>query len=132
MNNLRQCLFVIFIMAEFVHGQDGATLFKTYCALCHEGTQADAQAPGREVLKRMSAEQVLQSLERGSMRLRAAERSRAQRRIHEQLRSRNRGRHAVCQFRLLAPSRNSAGQCHACVFSGVNRRGWNREWSLIA
>ncbi|MGH9253991.1 MAG: hypothetical protein ACRD3C_05425 [Vicinamibacterales bacterium] len=57
----------------------GATLFKTYCAICPEGPGANPQAPSREVMGRMSAEQVLDALERGSMRARAAERSRAQR-----------------------------------------------------
>src|SRR5207244_6500034 len=46
----------------------------------HEGPTADAQAPSREAMKRMSAEQLLESLEKGSMRARVAERSRAQRR----------------------------------------------------
>jgi polyvinyl alcohol dehydrogenase (cytochrome) len=57
-----------------------AALYKTYCAQCHEGPRADAQAPSLEAMKRLTAEQVLESLERGSMRARAAERSRAQRR----------------------------------------------------
>jgi polyvinyl alcohol dehydrogenase (cytochrome) len=59
---------------------DGAALFKTYCAMCHDGPAADAQAPHLDTLRRLSAEQVLAALERGSMRARAAERSRAQRR----------------------------------------------------
>src|ERR1041384_4012646 len=59
---------------------DGAGLFKTYCAMCHEGQAADAQAPRLDTLRRLTAEQVLAALERGSMRTRAAERSRAQRR----------------------------------------------------
>jgi polyvinyl alcohol dehydrogenase (cytochrome) len=58
----------------------GGALYTTYCALCHDGPRADAQAPSLEVMKRLSAEQVLASLERGSMRVRATERSRAQRR----------------------------------------------------
>ena len=57
-----------------------AALFRTYCATCHEGPGANPQAPGLEVMRRMTAEQVLESLERGAMRARAAERSRAQRR----------------------------------------------------
>jgi len=59
---------------------DGAALFGTYCAMCHDGPAADAQAPRLDTLRRLSAEQVLAALERGSMRGRAAERSRAQRR----------------------------------------------------
>ncbi len=58
----------------------GEALFGTYCATCHEGPGANPQAPGRDVMRRMSAEQILESLERGAMRTRAAERSRAQRR----------------------------------------------------
>jgi polyvinyl alcohol dehydrogenase (cytochrome) len=57
-----------------------AALFRTYCATCHEGPEANPQAPGLDVMRRMTAEQVLESLERGAMRTRAAERSRAQRR----------------------------------------------------
>ncbi len=59
---------------------DGAALFRTYCAMCHDGPAADAQAPRLDTLRRLSAEQVLAALERGSMRGRTAERSRAQRR----------------------------------------------------
>jgi polyvinyl alcohol dehydrogenase (cytochrome) len=73
-------LLCILVLACTAHAQDGAALYKTYCAICHEGPAADAQAPNREAMKKMSAEQVLESLEKGSMRARAAERSRAQRR----------------------------------------------------
>src|SRR5712691_13062678 len=73
-------LLSIVVIAGTAHAQDGAALYRTYCAICHEGPTADAQAPNREAMKRMSAEQILESLEKGSMRARAAERSRAQRR----------------------------------------------------
>src|SRR5262249_38903695 len=73
-------LLSMLIVARTSQAQDGAALYKTYCAICHEGPGADAQAPNREAMKRMSAEQVLESLEKGSMRTRAAARSRAQRR----------------------------------------------------
>src|SRR5262245_53377507 len=73
-------LLSILVMAGTAHAQDGAALYTTYCAICHEGPAADAQAPGREAMKRMTGEQVLESLERGSMRARVTERSRAQRR----------------------------------------------------
>jgi len=73
-------LLSILVISGAANAQDGAVLYRTYCAICHEGPTADAQAPNRETMKRMSAEQVLDSLERGSMRARAAERSRAQRR----------------------------------------------------
>src|SRR6266550_3645330 len=76
----------LLLLAAPVAGQDaapqadGAALLKTYCAMCHDGPAADAQAPRLDTLRRLSAEQVLATLERGSMRARAAERSRAQRR----------------------------------------------------
>ena len=59
---------------------ESAGLFTTYCATCHAGPGANPQAPGLDVMKRMTAEQVLNALEKGAMRARAAERSRAQRR----------------------------------------------------
>src|SRR5262245_9242413 len=73
-------LLSILVMSGTAHAQDGNALYRTYCAICHEGPNADAQAPNREAMKRMSAEQVLESLEKGSMRARASERSRSQRR----------------------------------------------------
>src|SRR5262249_52953093 len=73
-------LLSILVMKGTAHSQDGAALYRTYCAICHEGPTKDAQAPSREAMKRLSAEKVLESLEKGSMRARAAERSRAQRR----------------------------------------------------
>ena len=73
-------LLGILVIAGAAHAQDGAALYRTYCAICHEGPTADAQAPSREAMKRMTAERVLESLEKGSMRARVAERSRAQRR----------------------------------------------------
>ena len=60
--------------------QEGPTLFKTYCAFCHE-EGGDDRAPRRDVLAQMSPEQILRALEKGSMKINAAERSRAQRRI---------------------------------------------------
>src|SRR5215467_14860090 len=73
-------LLSILAFARTAVAQDGAVLYRTYCAICHEGPTKDTQAPSREVMKRLSAEQVLESLEKGSTRARAAERSRAQRR----------------------------------------------------
>src|SRR5688572_13672708 len=57
----------------------GEALFKTYCAHCHEGPSADAQAPGLGARRRLSAQQVPGAMERGTTRARAAGRSRAQR-----------------------------------------------------
>src|SRR6058998_3270059 len=83
MTNLRNCLLAsltILIAVRLANAQDGAALYKTYCAICHEGPGADAKAPALEAMRRMSAGQVLESLEKGSMRPRVTERSRAQRR----------------------------------------------------
>jgi polyvinyl alcohol dehydrogenase (cytochrome) len=61
--------------------EDGEYLFKTYCAICHETSGSDeVRAPGRDVLKQMTPEHILQVLETGAMKTQAAERSRAQRR----------------------------------------------------
>jgi len=61
--------------------QDGAALFNSYCATCHEAaSNGDSRAPGRDVLAQLTAEQILQALEKGAMKAQAAERSRAQRR----------------------------------------------------
>ena len=64
--------------AAGANAQDGGALFKTYCAICHEAP--GSQAPARDVLARMTPEQILQALEKGAMKAQAAERSRAQRR----------------------------------------------------
>jgi len=67
------------LLSTPVYAQDGAAVFKTYCASCHEA-EGDSRAPGRDVLSQMSPEQILQTLEKGAMQAQAAERSRAQRR----------------------------------------------------
>ena len=69
----------LFALCGQARAQDGATLFETYCATCHES--ASTGAPSRDVLNRMRPEQILQALETGSMKARAAERSRTQRRV---------------------------------------------------
>src|SRR5438094_10129821 len=61
--------------------EDGAYLYKIYCAICHDATDSEARAPGRAVLRQMTPEHILQVLESGVMKTQAAERSRVQRRI---------------------------------------------------
>src|SRR5580700_491915 len=61
------------------YAQDGAVLFKSFCASCHEDA-AKSAAPSLDLLRQMSPEQILQALEKGAMKAQAAERSRAQRR----------------------------------------------------
>src|ERR1700758_575655 len=62
------------------YAQKGAVLYRDHCAICHEaGTSGDSRAPGRDVLRQLTAEQILQALEKGVMKAQTAERSRAQR-----------------------------------------------------
>ena len=72
-------LLLALVAARPAWAQDGATVFKLYCATCHEGPGND-RAPTREVMGQLSPEQILQALEKGAMQVQAAERSRAQRR----------------------------------------------------
>ncbi len=72
-------LFLALCAGAPAWAQDGAAVFKVYCSGCHEA-QGNDRAPSRDVLGQLSPEQILQSLEKGSMQAQAAERSRAQRR----------------------------------------------------
>lgn len=76
-------LAIYFIAAAPLQAQqDGAYLFKTYCAICHEAANGEeARGPERDVLRQMTPEHILEVLEKGIMKAQAAERSRAQRRI---------------------------------------------------
>src|SRR5438874_10999466 len=60
--------------------EDGAYLYKIYCAICHEATDSEARAPGRAVMKQMTPEHILQVLETGMMKSQAAGRIRTERR----------------------------------------------------
>jgi len=62
-----------------VCAQDGSALYQKYCATCHQNA-TDQGAPSRDVIAKMSPEQILEVLEKGPMKAQAAERSRAQRR----------------------------------------------------
>ena len=73
------CCLSVGVFSMPLYAQDGAAVFKTYCASCHEAN-GDSRAPGREVLSQLNPEQILQTLEKGAMQAQAAERSRAQRR----------------------------------------------------
>ena len=74
---------LVFWPSALLAQEDGAYLFKTYCAICHEApkvTDGEARAPGQDVLRQMTPEHILTVLETGVMKTQAAERSRAQRR----------------------------------------------------
>jgi hypothetical protein len=56
-----------------VYARNGASLFKIYCASCHEdGTNGDSRVPDRDVLDKLTLDQILQSLEKGAMKAKAA------------------------------------------------------------
>src|ERR1041385_7759559 len=81
---LLQCVIFLCVSLTSVwaQAQDGEYLFKTYCAICHEPANGEeARGPSRDVFKQMTAEHILDVLEKGSMKAQAAERSRIQRHI---------------------------------------------------
>src|ERR1700674_3958184 len=71
------CFSFLCFSSAAAYAQDGAVLFKSYCASCHEAA-ANSPAPSLDLLRQMSPEQILQALEKGAMKAQAAERSRAQ------------------------------------------------------
>jgi polyvinyl alcohol dehydrogenase (cytochrome) len=76
------CVAFVLFASPGLQAQDGEYLFKTYCAICHEAANGEeARGPERSVLKQMTAEHILDVLEKGSMKSQAAERSRIQRHI---------------------------------------------------
>src|SRR5437588_4812681 len=56
-------LFPLLFWPSAVFAQeDGAYLFKTYCAICHESGGGEARAPDRDVLRQMTPEHILSVL----------------------------------------------------------------------
>jgi polyvinyl alcohol dehydrogenase (cytochrome) len=97
--------------------QDSAALYKTFCSACHE-SDGESRAPGRDVMKQMSPEQILSALEKGTMVTVGAERSRAERRaLAEYLSGKRFGsapqaaipRSAFCDASANAPLKNMSG-----------------------
>lgn len=60
--------------------QDGAALYATHCAQCHDAGNAQSRVPGRSAMQAMSFDHVLGTLASGSMVAMAKERSDAERR----------------------------------------------------
>src|SRR4029077_21078890 len=50
-----------------IEQQNGAALYSQYCAQCHDAGNTESRAPSRSVLQSMTLEQVLRSLNTGSM-----------------------------------------------------------------
>jgi polyvinyl alcohol dehydrogenase (cytochrome) len=75
------CLAAAVIGAAPLRAQDGQVLYSKWCAVCHEST-AESNAPPRDVLAKMSAQQILTVLEKGQMKTQAQDAmiSRAERR----------------------------------------------------
>jgi polyvinyl alcohol dehydrogenase (cytochrome) len=72
----------LLFLAPLYAQEEGAYLFKTYCANCHEaGNGEQPRGPERSVLAQMAPQHILDVLEKGAMKAQAAERSRAQRRV---------------------------------------------------
>lgn len=60
--------------------QDGAALYATHCAQCHDGGDAQSRVPGRSAMQAMAFDHVLATLTSGSMAAMAKERSDEERR----------------------------------------------------
>ena len=80
MNRFSRTLLVfgVFRLAQAAD-TDGAALYKDRCAICHEAS-AETRAPALAALRRMSAENVVRSLESGLMKEQGATLSAAQKR----------------------------------------------------
>jgi polyvinyl alcohol dehydrogenase (cytochrome) len=67
---LRVASFLLFCCCVFsakpLRAQNGQVLYTKWCAVCHENS-AESQAPGRDVLAKMTPEQILVALEKGPM-----------------------------------------------------------------
>src|SRR6185503_3309136 len=61
-----------------LQAQEGAAVYKKYCASCHDA--AGARVPGRDLLRLMSPERILLTLESGSMVMQGSFRTAAERR----------------------------------------------------
>jgi polyvinyl alcohol dehydrogenase (cytochrome) len=111
------------ISSAAAYAQDGAVLFKSYCASCHEAA-ANSSAQSLDLLRQMSPEQILQALEKGTMKAQAAERSRAQRRVlAEYLSGKQFGRDALNPIPKSAFCDSAVGSFHQSL-TGPAWNGW--------
>ena len=75
-------VIILVISIETHAQQDGAALFETYCAICHEASGGDqALGPELSVLRQMTPEHILDVMDNGVMQSQARERTRTQRYI---------------------------------------------------
>lgn len=74
------CLASILSIPQLQAQMDGASLFETHCAICHEPAGANqALGPEISVMRQMTPEHILEVMESGVMQSQAKERSRTQR-----------------------------------------------------
>lgn len=99
---------------------DGAAIFQQHCAVCHQGTAADARTPTLTGLRMMSAQNALLALQSGVMRVQAGALSANQ-------------KERVAEFVTGKPLQqgdpgNEAGACTANDAFSVRGASWN-GWS---
>jgi polyvinyl alcohol dehydrogenase (cytochrome) len=117
------CFSFLSFSSAAVYAQDGAVLFKSYCASCHEAA-TNSSARSVDLLRQMSPEQILQALEKGAMKVQAAERSRAQRRaIAEYLSGRQFGNESLNPIAKSAFCSGAAGSIPHSL-TGPAWNGW--------
>ncbi|GAA0003069.1 PQQ-binding-like beta-propeller repeat protein [Bradyrhizobium diazoefficiens] len=71
---------LIWCCAPALAQQEGAALYASHCAQCHDGSDAQSRVPGRSAMQGMSFDHVLGTLTTGSMAAMAKERSDEERR----------------------------------------------------
>ena len=113
--------FASLVLAGSVSAQDTAAQFQTFCATCHE-SDGESRAPGRDVLRQMSPEQILSALEKGTMSKVGAERSRVERRaLAEYLAGKKLGSSPLAA---IPQSAYCGAAAKAFDASGPNWNGW--------
>ncbi len=65
-----QCLLILLAVVGAARAQDGAALYQTHCAGCHDAAQG--RTPPVSALRALSASSILQVLENGVMKMQAA------------------------------------------------------------
>ncbi len=112
---------VLALLTGPVSAQDAAAQFQTFCASCHE-SDGEARAPGRDVLRQMSPEQILSALEKGTMSKVGAERSRVERRaLAEYLAGKKLGASPVAA---IPPAAHCSAATTAFNSTGPSWNGW--------
>ncbi len=109
--------FFTFSLACFAAAPDGAALYKQRCAMCHDRS-GETRAPAPGVLRQMSAENIVRSLESGIMKEQGAALS-----VAEKL--------GVAEFLAGKIASARSNSCAAAPFSitGPQWNGWGADFS---